>query len=149
MLALYDTRSSAISLLPNAHANINGVLPNLSVYSISAPSSINPRTHVNLLFSIASEIGVLPASSIGSTSAPCPIIIKIEFMEPLTAAIWIGERLRCSSLVSFRFTSRPCSKNRLTLSSLSAYISETKSCKKRNKRGQSLAIKSLLLLLTS
>jgi len=70
ILALYWTRSSAISLLPRVQANIRGVLPNLSVYSISAPSSTNPRTQVNLLCSIAKVIGVLPSLSTGSTLAP-------------------------------------------------------------------------------
>ena len=78
IFALYWTNSSAISLLPRAHANINGVLPNLSVYSMSAPSSIKPRTQVNLFFSMANEIGVLPSWSIGSTLAPYPIIIKMH-----------------------------------------------------------------------
>ena len=70
ILALYWMRSSAISLLPRVQANIRGVLPNLSVYSISAPSSISPRTQVNLLCSMARDIGVLPSLSTGSTLAP-------------------------------------------------------------------------------
>ena len=78
MLALYYTSSSAISLLPSAQANIKGVLPNLSCFSISAPSSIRLLTQVNLLCSMASEIGVLPASSMGSTSAPWLISASID-----------------------------------------------------------------------
>lgn len=70
MFALYWMRSSAISLLPRAHANMSGVLPYLSVSSRLAPNSMRPRTHVNLLCSIASDRGVLPSLSTGSTSAP-------------------------------------------------------------------------------
>ena len=102
---------------------MRGVLPNLSVYSISAPNSISPRTHVNLLCSIAREIGVRPYSSTGSTSEPWLIMASREFSEPFTAAIWIGVRFECSSAVSYTLMSSPCSKNRFTRSSLSCLIS--------------------------
>lgn len=123
MFALYWTSSSAISLLPRVHANIRGVLPNLSVYSMSAPNSISPRTHVNLLCSMASEIGVLPLLSTGSTSAPWLIMASRELSEPLMAAMWIGLLFSHSSAANLRLISRPCSKNKLTLSSLSCLIS--------------------------
>ena len=123
MFALYWTSSSAISLLPRVHANIRGVLPNLSVYSMSAPNSISPRTQVNLLCSMASEMGVLPLVSIGSISAPWLIRARREFSEPLMAAMWIGLLFSSASAANLRLISRPCSKNKLTRSSLSCLIS--------------------------
>ena len=149
IFALYWTNSSAISLLPRAHANISGVLPNLSVYSMLAPSSINPRTQVSLFFSMANEMGVLPSWSIGSTSAPCPIIVRIEFREPLMAATWIGERIYSTSALNFILTSRPCSKNRFTLSSLSCSISRIRNYKWSNRKLASQVSHPLISLTSS
>ena len=117
--ALYLSSSSTISLLPNLQANIRGVLPKLSLYSISAPSSIRLLTHANLFFSIANESGVLLLLSHGSTPAPRLIKANKTFNAPISAAQCNGV---CEVYPNYMFTSIPWSKNKLDLSSSSFYI---------------------------
>ena len=120
MSALYCSSSSTISLLPNLHANMSGVLPKLSFSSISAPNSIRLLTHAYLFFSIARDSGVLSSLSSGSTPHPLLIRARITWRDPAYAAKCIGVRSCWPLSLKVMLTSRPWSKNKLAWSSLSS-----------------------------
>ena len=123
MSALYCRSSSTISLLPNLHANMSGVLPKLSFSSISAPNSIRLLTHAYLFFSIARDKGVLSSLSKGSTPQPLLMRAKMTCNDPAYAAKCIGVRSCWPLSLKVMLTSRPWSKNRLACSSLSSISS--------------------------